>query len=157
VVTHAGAAAHPAETHAAAPPPTMIPAPFVERERILQHPQLSGPPPADRSTARPRANAFVPPELAEPEPSTPQQRSGQAPVSPAVLPVYHPAVRPDSGQPEAQTHASAPAYRAPPPSARPAAPAPQQAPAPPPHSSPSRESRDSAAHGDRDSRERVVR
>jgi hypothetical protein len=157
VVTHAGAAAHPAETHAAAPPPTMIPAPFAERERILQHPQLSGPPPADRSTARPRANAFVPPELAEPEPSAPQQRSGQAPVSPAVLPVYHPAVRPDSGQPEAQTHASAPAYRAPPPSARPAAPAPQQAPAPPPHSSSSRESRDSAAHGDRDSRERVVR
>ncbi len=175
VVTHAGAAAHPAETHAAAPPPTMVPAPFAERERILQHPQLSGPPPADTSTARPRANAFVPPELAEPAASAPPERSGHqappqqpranggdgtthAPGSTAVLPVYHPPVRPDSGEPQAETHASAPAYRATPPSSRPATPAPQHAPSqPPPHPPSSRESRDSSAHGDRDSRDRVVR
>lgn len=175
VVTHAGAAAHPAETHAAAPPPTMVPAPFAERERILQHPQLSGPPPADTSTARPRANAFVPPELAEPAASAPPERSGHqappqqpranggdgtthAPGSTAVLPVYHPPVRPDSGEPQAETHASAPAYRATPPSSRPATRAPQHAPSqPPPHPPSSRESRDSSAHGDRDSRDRVVR
>jgi hypothetical protein len=176
VVTHAGAMAHVPETHVAAPAPATPATPsFAERERILQHPQLPGSTPGDGIASKPRANAFVPPELAEPAVSAPPERSGRqapsqqpranggdgathAPGSPAVLPVYHPPVRPDSGEPEAETHASAPAYRAPPPSSRPAAPAPQHAPSqPPPHPSSSRESRDSSAHGDRDSRDRVVR
>ncbi len=175
VVTHAGAMAHVPETHVAAPAPATPATPsFAERERILQHPQLPGSTPADGIASKPRANAFVPPELAEPAAPALPERSHQAPSqqpransgdgathapgSPAVLPVYHPPVRPDSGEPEVETHASAPAYRAPPPSSRPATPAPQHAPSqPPPHSSSSRESRDSSAHGDRDSRDRVVR
>lgn len=176
VVTHAGAMAHVPETHAAAPAPATTATPgFAERERILQHPQLPGSTPADGIASKPRANAFVPPELAEPAVPAPPERSAHqapsqqprtsggdgathAPGSPAALPVYHPPVRPDSGEPEAETHASAPAYRAPPPSSRPATPAPQHAPSePPPHPSSSRESRDSSAHGDRDSRDRVVR
>jgi uncharacterized protein DUF6600 len=176
VVTHAGAVAHPAEARAAAPA-AGVPATssFAERERILQHAQLSGPPPADTIAGKPRANAFVPPELPEPLASATPERNGHqataqqprtyggdgathAPGTPAALPVYHPPVRPDTGEPQAETHASAPAYRAPPSSSRPAAPAPQHAPSqPPPHSSSTRESRDSSAHGDRDSRERVVR
>jgi hypothetical protein len=176
VVTHAGAMAHVPETHVAAPAPATPPTPgFAERERILQHPQLPGSTPADGIASKPRANAFVPPELAEPAAPALPERSGHqapsqqprtsggdgathAPGSPAALPVYHPPVRPESGEPEAETHASAPAYRAPPPSSRPATPAPQHAPSePPPHPSSSRESRDSSAHGDRDSRDRVVR
>jgi hypothetical protein len=176
VVTHAGAMAHVPETHAAAPAPATPATPsFAERERILQHPQLPGSTAADGIASKPRASAFVPPELAEPAVPAPPERSGHlapsqqprtsggdgathAPGSPAALPVYHPPVRPDSGEPEAETHASAPAYRAPPPSSRPATPAPQHAPSePPPHPSSSRESRDSSAHGDRDSRDRVVR
>ncbi len=176
VVTHAGATAHVPETQVAAPAPATPATPsFAERERILQHPQPPGSTPADGIASKPRANAFVPPELAEPAAPALPERSGHqapsqqpransgdgvthAPGSPAVLPVYHPPVRPDSVEPEAETHASAPAYRAPPPSSRPATPAPQHAPAqPPPHPSSSRESRDSSAHGDRDSRDRVVR
>lgn len=176
VVTHAGAMAHVPETHAAAPAPATPATPgFAERERILQHPQLPGSTAADGIASKPRASAFVPPELAEPAVPAPPERSGHqapsqqprtsggdgathAPGSPAALPVYHPPVRPESGEPEAETHASAPAYRAPPPSSRPATPAPQHAPSePPPHPSSSRESRDSSAHGDRDSRDRVVR
>ncbi|HSY05779.1 MAG TPA: DUF6600 domain-containing protein [Steroidobacteraceae bacterium] len=182
-VVHAGAA-QPAVAGgraAVAPPPAASAAStFAERERILQHPQIPAPP--DASSARPRANAFVPPELPravpyvpepgserrEPPPAAPTAQprafnadgATHAPGSPATLPVYAPPVTPDVGQPENEPHASAPTYRAPAATPRAAAPATQRLPPPPPGQPPAssaRGARDSAAHGDRESRERVER
>ena len=169
-VVHAGAA-QPAVAGgraAAAPPPAASAAStFAERERILQHPQIPAPP--DASSARPRANAFVPPELPRRGPvcAGAGQRAARAASgrthrsaarlqrrrcdacarsAAATLPVYAPPVTPDVGQPENEPHASAPTYRAPAATPRAAAPATQRLPPPPPAQPPA-----SSARGARDS------
>jgi len=173
-VVHAGAAEHAvagARATTAPPPPSSTPSTFAEREKILQHPQISAAP--DTGSPRPRGNVIVPPALSTavpyvPPPTVPTAQprafntdgATHAPGGPATLPVYAPPVTPDVGQPESELHASTPAYRAPTSTPRAAAPVTQRLPPPPsaqPPASSSRGARDWAAHGDRESRERGER
>jgi len=149
---------------------------FAQREHALEHTTL---PPSPHATAVPAAvhetlpmpaaaslPTYAPPRSDRP-PSAQQRAfaaddtraSGHA----ASLPVYRPPGSPDSGSPDESGHAGG-AHHAPhatsassPPASQPASHAPPPAHPPPPPKSSTDEPRDSAPHGDRDSRERVVR
>jgi hypothetical protein len=154
---HHAVNAHPATDVATT---TQAPLSFAEREHILEHPTTL-PPPVHAATPA-RANAFVPPQF--PAESAPQpvyapplkahneahDNVANAPGSAAPaapLPVYHPPNDTPSAT-SSDSHPAAPVYHAP-------AAAPGTHTAPPPAAPKS--ARDSAAHADRDSRERVVR
>jgi len=160
---------------------------FAAREQALQHdmvlpaaPRLNHPrTPAAGSAvlpvhAGPAAPAETPPALqprTDGPPSAPQylppapQRAYSAGDSaptynrPSPLPVFHQAAAPDGGTSAPETEG----HRAPPPPAPPAVAAPAGAPASaqegahPQAPAPAKEPRESAAHGDRDSRERIQR
>ena len=157
---------------------------LAERERALQQSLLPSAPPRANAPARPDATSVYAPAAAESSASAPPLRSDRPPTAqqhpapqPAVvpadatrtnepppsLPVYHfPSVGEAPTQAPPTVHPEG-TYHVPPPP--PAAHAPTPAPAPPAahpapsssHAQSSKDERDSAAHGDRDSRERVTR
>jgi hypothetical protein len=160
---------------------------LAERERALQQSMLPSAPPRANVPARPAPNTsvYVPP-AAEPSPSTPARRSDRPPSAqqhpapqraiaaddpaqavdqPPPMPVYHfPSAGDAPAHPASTVHPAETHRVAPPPpapnTAAPALPPPAAHPPPPPpaHTQSSKEEpRDSAPHGDRDSRERVLR
>jgi hypothetical protein len=163
VVAAGTPAHHPVNAHPAtdvAPTGAQAPLSFAEREHILEHPTML-PPPLHAATPA-RANAFVPPQFpaeSAPEPvyapptrprneahdGVPSAAGSSMPAAP--LPVYHPPNYTPPA-PSTDTRPAAPVYHTPP-----AAPAVHTA---PPPAAP-KSGRDSPAHADRDSRERVVR
>ena len=159
---------------------------LAERERALQQSVLpSGPPPRANVSARPPPDTIVyAPPAAEQSPSAPPLRTDRpssaqqhtapqhsvAPDDPAQgvdprasVPVYHFPSADDAPVHPASTAHPVETYRVPPPpptphTAIPVPPPPTAHPPPPAHTQSSKdEPRDSAPHGDRDSRERVVR
>lgn len=126
----------------------------------------------DATAAEPR-RSDQPPSAQPPLPSVPQRAfSADDPTHthghPPAMPVFHPPEGPDTSPPAQENPRAAEARHAPTPSApHPAgAPAPPFAPTPSVHAQPpppahalstAKEPRDSAPHGDRDSRERALR
>ena len=159
---------------------------LTERERALQQSVLPpGPPPRASVAARPPPDMIVyPPPAAEQSPSasplrtdrppsaqqhpTPQRAVAPDDAAPAAdrppsMPIYHFPSGGDAPVHPASTSHPVETYRVPPPppvppTAIPVPPPPSAHPPPPAHTQSSKdEPRDSAPHGDRDSRERVVR
>jgi len=157
---------------------------LAERERALQQSMLPAAAPRTNVPVRPAPSmsVYAPPEV-EPTPPAPVLRSDRPPSAqqhpapqravasedpaqaidrPPSLPVYHlPSAGAAPGNPESTAH-SGETHRVPPPPPVPhvAAPVPPPPVAHPPsaHTQPSKdEPRDSAPHGDRESRERVLR
>jgi len=178
----AGAAAH----SPGAPPQAPATTSLAERERTLQQSILPSAPPRTIPPPRPAPNTSVyAPPVAEPIASAPALRSDRPPTAqqhpapqpavtaddptpvdqtPPAVPVYHlPSAGDAPAHPASTAHAGE-THRVPPPPPAPNAATPAPAPAaghppppPPAHPQPGKEPRDSAAHGDRDSRERAVR
>jgi hypothetical protein len=157
---------------------------LAERERALQQSMLPSAPPRANVPVRPPSNTIVytPPE-AESTAAAPALRSDRPPSAqqhpafqravgldglaqaadrPPPMPIYHFPTAGDAPANPASASHPAQTYRVPPPPPAPhtatPAPPPPAAHPPPAHTQSSKdEPRDSAAHGDRDSRERVVR
>lgn len=166
-----------------APGPAVAPS-LAERERTLQQSILPAVEPRANVPSRPapEMNVYAPPE-AEPGRSAPAVRTdrppsvqyaappravvsddpGQAADRPPSMPVYHFPSAGDAPVPPASVAHSGEAHRVPPPPPVPhtVTPVPPPPPAHPPASAHTQSSkdepRDSAPHGDRDSRERVLR
>jgi hypothetical protein len=178
----AGAAARrPGATRTQAP----VTPSLAERERTLQQSILPSAPPRAIPPPRPAPNASVyalpaaepiasAPALRSDRPPTAQQYPASQPTvaaddptpavdrTPPAVPVYHFMSAGDAPARPASTAHSGETHRVPPPPPAPnaatPAPPPPAAHPPPAHMQPSKEEpRDSAAHGDRDSRERAVR
>jgi hypothetical protein len=158
---------------------------LAERERALQQSILpSAPPPRVNAPPRPPPNTIVyAPPAAESSPSAPSLRSdrppsaqqhpapqravaaddpAQAAAQPPSMPVYHFPTAGDAPVHPASTGHPVENYRVPPPPPAPntaiPVPPPPTAHPPPAHTQSNKdEPRDSAPHGDRDSRERVLR
>jgi len=143
---------------------------FAERERVLQQSAL--PPASPRANPTPTAspaNMSVDAVVATPQRASGADDATRAVDRPSSLPVYQfPPAGDVPTHPATATHPQQANPPVPPqPAPHPATPAPHPAtPAPPPpaahsssptHAQPSKEPRDSAPHGDRDSRERVLR
>jgi hypothetical protein len=163
VVAATALAGHAASAAPAAPAPSLA-----ERERILQSSTRLPPSPHAPGSVAPtvRVNPYIP---TPPEPeAVPAWHADRPPTAlqnlpssqqrafsaddpthaygrPATLPVYHPPVTVDDGQPARSAHTNQPAWHAP------------AAPPQPPREQPGKSSRDSAPHADRDSRERITR
>jgi len=160
VTSHAAEAMRPA---AASAPPSLA-----ERQRILAQPNhLIAP--ANATTAPPatRPNAFVPPTFAPPSYYAPAWRSDRPPVAAAATaPLTPPSAESAPARaPQVDAAAPLPVYHMPgevsaesaaPRSSRQDRPAAARAPPSAPAQS-SKSPHDSAAHADRDSRERIVR
>ena len=170
-----------------ATPPAPAATSLAERERSLQQSILPPAPPRAIPPPRAAPNTSVyAPAAAEPSASTPALRTDRPPTAqqhpapqpavaaddptpvdptPPAVPVYHfPSAEDAPAHPASTAHAGE-THRVPPPPPAPNAatpvphsPAGHPPPPPPAHPQPGKEEpRDSAAHGDRDSRERAVR
>jgi FecR protein len=146
---------------------------FAQREHALEHTTLPPSPHAATATAAaalptfatpsaPSLPTYAPPRADRPPQGFAADDPTHAYSRPPTLPVYHPPAGPDPGLPDESVradtgyHAPHAMHAAPPPTSH--APPPAHPPPPPPASKKSsNEPRDSAPHGDRDSRERVVR
>jgi hypothetical protein len=168
-----------AATHAPSAAPSLA-----ERERALQQSIVPASAPRTNVPVRPvpSMSVYAPPE-AEPSPAAPVLRSDRPPSAqqhpaqqravsaddpapaierPTSLPVYHLPSAGDAPASPASTVRAGETPRVPPPPRVPqaATPAPAPPPAahpPPAHTQSTKDERDSAPHGDRDSRERVLR